>query len=105
MDVINEDQSNNGLRSDDISSDDKDSEGSRKPRGLTVRPPPVEILERVTINKPIETASSTIKGVLNVLIQTDLLFTKENLNKLEEQLKRAFTEIYHRLRLLKVIAS
>ena len=102
MDVIDEDKSNSGVKSDDISSDDKDSEGSRRPRGIsTVRPPPLEILERVTINKPIETPRSTIKGVLNVPVQTDLKFTKENLNKVEEQLKRAFTEFYHRLRLLK----
>lgn len=99
MDVIDEDKSNSGVRS--ISSDDKDSDGSSKRRGISVRPPPLEILERVTINKSIETPRSTIKGVLNVPIQTDLQFTKENLNKVEEQLKRAFTEFYHKLRLLK----
>lgn len=101
MDVIDEDRSNSGVRSNAISSDDKDSEGSSKTRGLTVRPPPLEILERITINKSIETPRSTIRGVLNVPIQTDLKFTEENLNKVEEQLKRAFTEFYRRLRLLK----
>lgn len=101
MDVIDEDQSNSGLRSDDSSSDDKTSGASSKPTTLTIRPPPLEILHHVTINKSIETPRSTIKSVLNVPIQTDLKLTKENLNKVEEQLKRAFTEFYQRLQLLR----
>ncbi|KAK1379542.1 phosphate transporter PHO1-like [Heracleum sosnowskyi] len=100
MDVIDEDQSNSGVRSDDSSSDDKISGGS-KPRAIAVRPPPLEILHHVTLNKPIETPRSTIKTVLNVPIQTDLKLTKENLNKVEEQLKRAFSEFYQRLQLLR----
>ncbi|KAL8104621.1 hypothetical protein AgCh_028734 [Apium graveolens] len=101
MDVIDEDKSNSGLRSDDSSRDDKTSGGSSNPRTNTFRPPPLEILHHVTINNSIETPRSTIKSVLKVPIQTDLKLTQENLNKVEEQLKRAFTEFYQRLQLLR----
>ncbi|EOA38836.1 hypothetical protein CARUB_v10011174mg [Capsella rubella] len=65
------------------------------------RPAPIDVLDRVTINNTKETPRSTIKGVLNVPNQTELKFNRENLKKVEESLKRAFIEFYHKLRLLK----
>ncbi|KAG5237256.1 phosphate transporter PHO1 [Salix suchowensis] len=54
------------------------------------RPAPLEILNRVKINNTQATPRSTIKN-----------FLKENLRKVEEQLKVAFVEFYQKLRLLK----
>ncbi|EEF39969.1 xenotropic and polytropic murine leukemia virus receptor pho1, putative [Ricinus communis] len=61
----------------------------------------LEILNRVKINKKLETPRSTIKGFLKIPQRTELKFTKENLRRVEKQLKRAFVEFYHKLRLLK----
>ncbi|XP_074381210.1 phosphate transporter PHO1 homolog 3-like [Apium graveolens] len=68
---------------------------------ITGKPASLEILNRVTINKSTDTPLPTIKGVLNVPIQTDLKFSPENLSKIEDQLRRAFIEFYNKLRLLK----
>lgn len=65
------------------------------------RPAPLEILNRVTINNTLETPRSSIRGILNVPNQTELKFSKENLSKVEDQLKSAFVEFDHKLRLLK----
>lgn len=65
------------------------------------RPAPLEILNRVTINNTLETPRSSIRGILNVPNQTELKFSKENLKKVEDQLKSAFVEFDHKLRLLK----
>ncbi|XP_004297095.1 PREDICTED: phosphate transporter PHO1 homolog 3-like [Fragaria vesca subsp. vesca] len=65
------------------------------------RPAPLDVLNRVTMNQTVETPRSTIKGFLNVPQQTDLKFSRGNLNKVEKQLKRAFVIFYHKLRLLK----
>lgn len=120
MDVIEEDRSNNGTRADESSCDgDDDDKDDKEEKPLTQtsvqelriravnntretkRPAPLDILNRVTISKPNETPRSTIKGFLNVPVQTELQFNKENLDKIEEQLKRAFIEFYNKLRLLK----
>lgn len=65
------------------------------------RPAPLEILEKVKINNTKETPRSTIKSVLGVPHQTEIKFSRENLRKVEDQLKRAFVEFYQKLRLLK----
>ncbi|XP_058010199.1 phosphate transporter PHO1 homolog 3-like isoform X2 [Hevea brasiliensis] len=62
---------------------------------------PLEILNQVKINNTHETPCSTIKGILKVPQETQLKFTRENLRRVEEQLKRAFVEFYQKLRLLK----
>ncbi|KAJ4901203.1 Phosphate transporter PHO1-like protein 5 [Raphanus sativus] len=64
------------------------------------RPSPIEVLDRVTINHTKETPRSTIKSVLNVS-NTELKFSRENLKRVEEKLRRAFVEFYQKLRLLK----
>ncbi|XP_050373010.1 phosphate transporter PHO1 homolog 3-like [Argentina anserina] len=64
-------------------------------------PAPLDVLDRVTMNQMAETPLSTIKGVLNVPQQTELKFTRENLKKVEQQLRGAFIEFYQKLRLLK----
>ncbi|KAL0421027.1 UNVERIFIED_CONTAM: Phosphate transporter [Sesamum latifolium] len=65
------------------------------------RPAPLEILQHVKFNTSQETPRSTIKGFLNLPNQTDLKFSKDNLKRAEVQLKKAFVEFYHKLRLLK----
>ncbi|KAI3900184.1 hypothetical protein MKW92_004926 [Papaver armeniacum] len=61
-----------------------------------------EILNSVTINK-IETPVSTIKAILNKNRNNNegLRFNIQNLRKVEEQLKSAFVNFYHKLQLLK----
>ncbi|KAK8677232.1 hypothetical protein V6N13_142780 [Hibiscus sabdariffa] len=65
------------------------------------KPAPLEILNRVKMNNTLATPRSTIKGVLNVPKHTELKFNRDNLKKVEDQLKRAFVEFYQKLRLLK----
>lgn len=65
------------------------------------KPAPLQILNRVKINNTLETPRSTIKGFLNVPKQTELKFNRENLKKVEGQLKLAFVAFYQKLRLLK----
>ncbi|KAH1189036.1 Phosphate transporter PHO1 3 [Glycine max] len=76
---------------------------AEKPKNTRVtRPAPLEILDRVHFNHNYETPRSTIKGVLNFHSNTELVnFSRKNLNKVEEQLKRTFIEFYRKLRLLK----
>ncbi|OMO71877.1 hypothetical protein COLO4_27984 [Corchorus olitorius] len=66
-----------------------------------IRPAPLEVLDKVKMNNTLETPRSTIKGVLKVPNHKELSFNRENLRKVEEQLKRAFVEFYQKLRLLK----
>ena len=126
MDKIEEDRSLRGLRSDDsddlssrdhrISGEIRHSSGRVVPEvtmtnstsssstdsdSISGRPPSLDILNRVTVNKVADTPLSTIKNVLNVPVDTNLKFTKENLSKVEDQLKKAFAEFYHKLRHLK----
>ncbi|XWS69679.1 hypothetical protein CRYUN_Cryun04dG0199500 [Craigia yunnanensis] len=72
-----------------------------KPKNKGIRPAPLEVLDRVKMNNTLESPRSTIKGVLKVPNHTELSFSRENLRKVEEQLKRAFVEFYQKLRLLK----
>lgn len=121
MDVIDEEVSNRGELSKDDNEDNNEIEPlsssaeendrciiSENIRNRPViksdgscRPPPLEILDHVTISQPVETPRSTIKGFLNVPVQTELEFSRENMSKIEEQLKRAFIEFHNKLRLLK----
>ena len=82
---------------------DHKEEEEEKPKSMdrTFRPAPLEILNRVKINNTLATPRSTIKSFLKVPQQTELKFTRENLRKVEEQLKGAFFEFYQKLRLLK----
>ncbi|XP_022156312.1 phosphate transporter PHO1 homolog 3-like [Momordica charantia] len=74
-------------------------DNSNKTKG--VRPPPLEVLDRVKMNNPIETPRSTIKDFLKFPKNSDLRFSRDNLKKVEEQLKQAFSVFYQKLRLLK----
>ncbi|KAM6547412.1 hypothetical protein CsatB_019088 [Cannabis sativa] len=116
MDAIEEAGSNNLQEpSEENSGDDEKDEKEKRsanivnqrveaqtPRNVRrTRPAPLEILDHVTMNQTQETPRSTIKGVLKVPKQTELTFNRENLRKVEEQLKKAFVEFYQKLRLLK----
>uniref|UniRef100_A0A2K1YV96 SPX domain-containing protein n=1 Tax=Populus trichocarpa TaxID=3694 RepID=A0A2K1YV96_POPTR len=90
--------------SDNIDQKEEEEEEEEKPKSMvrsTFRPAPLEILNRVKINNTLATPRSTIKSFLKVPQQTELKFTRENLRKVEEQLKGAFFEFYQKLRLLK----
>ncbi|KAM3754585.1 hypothetical protein ACB098_03G176600 [Castanea mollissima] len=110
MDVIEEGPSSHGPSSDE-SSDDKDDKENEIVNQMVheqriknmkgTRPTPLEILSHVKMNNTLETPRSTIRGFLNYPVQTELNFTSKNLRKVEDQLKRAFVEFYHKLRLLK----
>ncbi|XP_050203261.1 phosphate transporter PHO1 homolog 3-like [Mercurialis annua] len=112
MDVINEasskhEKSDGSSHSGEEEDDDgmtRKVVGEEKGENLNdrcKRPAPLEILSRVTINNTLETPRSTIKGVLKVPQHTELKFTRENLTRVEEQLRRAFIQFYQKLRLLK----
>ncbi|KAJ6726695.1 XENOTROPIC AND POLYTROPIC RETROVIRUS RECEPTOR 1-RELATED [Salix purpurea] len=75
----------------------------QKPKRMirTFRPASLEILDNVKINNTLATPRSTIKNFLKAPQQTELKFTRENLRKVEEQLKGVFVEFYHKLRLIK----
>lgn len=62
---------------------------------------PLEVLESVRINNTLESPMSTIKGVFKDSKEEGLSFDKEKLRRAEEPLRVAFTEFYHKLRLLK----
>ncbi|KAH9738820.1 phosphate transporter PHO1 [Citrus sinensis] len=61
---------------------------------------PLEILGHVKLNKTFETPGSIIQNFVNVAGQTET-FSRENLKKVEKQLKMAFVEFYLKLRHLK----
>ncbi|XVE85825.1 hypothetical protein DITRI_Ditri17bG0122200 [Diplodiscus trichospermus] len=102
-------ESTHGQADDDDDDDDDEKERNApiqeakppKPKIKGIKPAPLEVLDRVKINNTLETPRSTIKGVLKVPNHTELRFSRENLRKVENQLKRAFVEFYQKLRLLK----
>ncbi|MBA0828420.1 hypothetical protein Goarm_013096, partial [Gossypium armourianum] len=100
-------ESTHGQADDDDNGDEKERNTPTleakpaKPKPKVIVPAPLEILDRVKMNNTLETPRSTIKGVLKVPNHTDLSFSRDNLRKVEEQLKRAFVEFYQKLRLLK----
>ncbi|KAG5240155.1 EXS family protein [Salix suchowensis] len=65
----------------------------QKPKSMirSFRPPSLEILSNVKINNTLATPRSTIKNFLKVPQQTELKFTRENLRKVKEKLKGAFS--------------
>ncbi|KAE8701566.1 Phosphate transporter PHO1-like protein 5 [Hibiscus syriacus] len=89
---------------EDSDDDKQDKAEVQKPVANEIKgrkPAPLHILNHVKMNNTLATPLSTIKGVLNVPKHTELKFNRENLKKVEHQLKRAFVEFYQKLRLLK----
>ncbi|KAI4328482.1 hypothetical protein L6164_020834 [Bauhinia variegata] len=109
MEAIDEESTHHGEgeQSDDCNELEEERTGIQqvevqKPKNRSIiRPAPLEILNRVRINNTLETPRSTIKGFLNYQDQTELNFTRKNLKKVEQQLRRAIVEFYQKLRLLK----
>uniref|UniRef100_A0A1J3GRY7 Phosphate transporter PHO1-like protein 3 n=3 Tax=Noccaea caerulescens TaxID=107243 RepID=A0A1J3GRY7_NOCCA len=96
------------IEDDDDEEEEEEDKGAEGPvddvytsRMREARPAPVDVLDRVRINNTKETPRSTIKGVLKVSKQNELKFSRDNLMKVEERLRRAFIEFYQKLRLLK----
>ncbi|XVE85823.1 hypothetical protein DITRI_Ditri17bG0122000 [Diplodiscus trichospermus] len=101
-------ESTHGQADDDNNDDDEKERNAPiqeakppKPKIKGIKPAPLEVLDRVKINNTLETPCSTIKGVLKVPNHTELRFNRENLRKVENQLKRAFVEFYQKLQQLK----
>eukprot|EP00268_Persea_americana_P020827 TRINITY_DN2089_c0_g1_i11.p1 TRINITY_DN2089_c0_g1~~TRINITY_DN2089_c0_g1_i11.p1 ORF type:complete len:759 (-),score=113.12 TRINITY_DN2089_c0_g1_i11:325-2526(-) len=73
----------------------------KKPHKKSSKPAPLEVLHHVKFNVAQETPRSTIKAMLMDSKFKELSFSKEELRKAEEQLKRAFAEFYQKLHLQK----
>ncbi|XVF85892.1 hypothetical protein PTKIN_Ptkin17bG0154300 [Pterospermum kingtungense] len=105
MEVIEEGPSIHEESDEDKENNDmKENVQVQKPEANNLKgrkPTPLQILNRVKMNTTLDTPRSTIKGFLNVPKQTGLKFNRENLKKVEDQLKRAFVEFYQKLRLVK----
>ncbi|XP_059293936.1 phosphate transporter PHO1 homolog 9-like [Lycium ferocissimum] len=81
--------------------EDGSSRGKRDtPKHVRFRPAPLEILDNVRINIEPATPVSTLKNVMKNS-KANLSFSKDELRKAEEQMKKAFVEFYQKLRLLK----
>ncbi|CAA2968642.1 Hypothetical predicted protein [Olea europaea subsp. europaea] len=91
MDVIQEIEM--GACEDEMKTEKKDSNG--------FRPPSLQVLDHVKINVEPDTPVSTLKNVI-MSSKSDLSFSKDELRKGEEKLRRAFIEFYQKLRLLKI---
>ena len=110
MDIIHEEGTNSNGHSNE-SSDHKDNKEreeihqnvkQEKQNNIKAsRPSPLEILSHVKINHIVETPRSTIIEFFSVRNEKEIKFTRENLKKVQEQLKLAFIEFYQKLRLLK----
>ena len=118
MEAVIEEGGSSSSQGEDFSEEDKDEikredhgndskelnvEKPNKYRGGTqpASPASLDVLSRVTMNRTTDAPLSTIKGVLKLPKQTNLKFTRENLKKVEQQLRGAFIEFYQKLRLLK----
>ncbi|KAG8366924.1 hypothetical protein BUALT_Bualt16G0018500 [Buddleja alternifolia] len=96
MDVIQEvDMSTETTSLDELMRADKDFKNDN-----TIRPASPEILDHVKINIDPDTPVSTLRN-LTMSSKSDLSFSKEELRKSEEKLKRAFIDFYQQLLLLK----
>ncbi|KAK0574523.1 hypothetical protein LWI29_024939 [Acer saccharum] len=116
MEIIEETGESSHGQSDETNEDESDEKplknSNNNAKQAAVQPPklqnmkkarlaPLDVLNRVRINNTLDTPRSTIKTILNVPLQTEFKFNRENLKKVEDQLKQAFIEFYHTLRLLK----
>ncbi|RZC80988.1 hypothetical protein C5167_043568 [Papaver somniferum] len=95
-----DDSARGGSRFTDSPSADAGSEMKEKKMNVS-RPASLDVLNRVTINNTLDTPRSTIKGMLKVNKNNEITYGRENLQKVEQQLQRAFVEFYSKLRLLK----
>ncbi|CAH8374521.1 unnamed protein product [Eruca vesicaria subsp. sativa] len=109
MEAIQEGGSSKAGKSDEDEDDEVEKEEDKVvsesvsgdiSRLKAARPAPIEVLDRVKMNHTKETPRSTIKSVLQVS-NTELKFSRDNLKRVEEKLRRAFVEFYQKLRLLK----
>lgn len=84
---------------DEMGIEIKESNGGDSIKEST--PEALSVLDRIKLNKTQETPLSTIRNILKLSHQEELKFTRENLKKIEERLKKAFIEFYRKLRHLK----
>lgn len=96
LDVIQEVE----MSSEGISTAEETRTEKNKKDANSFRPAPLEILDHVKINVDPDTPVSTLRNIIKSSL-SDLSFSKEELRKAEEKLRRAFIEFYQKLRLLK----
>ncbi|KAL0350862.1 UNVERIFIED_CONTAM: Phosphate transporter [Sesamum radiatum] len=96
MDVIQEvEMSTEGNSVGEQASTEKNRKDSR-----SFRPASIDVLDHVKINVDPDTPVSTLRNVIKSS-KSDPSFSKEELTKAEEKLRKAFVEFYRQLRLLK----
>ncbi|CAH8383442.1 unnamed protein product [Eruca vesicaria subsp. sativa] len=108
LEAIQEGGSSKAGKSDEDDDDDDEDKEKQEDKVISddtsrlnaARPSSIEVLDRVRINNTKESPRSTIKHVLKSL-NPELKFSRDNLRKVEEKLRRAFVEFYQKLRLLK----
>ncbi|KAM3286504.1 phosphate transporter PHO1 9 [Capsicum chacoense] len=91
------------LTGEDILEEESSASGKRdeaKKNLSRFRPAPIEILDNVKINIEPATPISTLKNVIKTS-NANLKFSKGELKRAEEQMKKAFVEFCQKLRLLK----
>ncbi|KAK6913291.1 EXS, C-terminal [Dillenia turbinata] len=91
---------NLGTITEDARINKKSDEG--KAIHVGYRTAPLEVLDHVKINVTCETPMSTLKSILMTLnLKSDNSFSKNELKKVEEQMKQAFIIFYQKLGLLR----
>lgn len=88
------------MSSEGISTAEETRTEKNKKDANSFRPAPLEILDHVKINVDPDTPVSTLRNIIKSSL-SDLSFSKEELRKAEEKLRRAFIEFYQKLWLLK----
>ncbi|KAK6270429.1 hypothetical protein POUND7_007534 [Theobroma cacao] len=79
-----------------------DYEDNPKNPAASIRLASQEVLNRVRLNRDIQVPFPAAKvNCVSMNKQTQMNFTKDNLTKIQKQLKQAFIEYYYKLRLLK----
>ncbi|KAK4417642.1 Phosphate transporter [Sesamum alatum] len=96
MDVIQEVE----MTTEGTSVDERVSAEKNRKDGRSFRPASVDVLDHVKINVDPDSPVSTLRNVIKSS-KSDLSFSKEELTKAEEKLRKAFIEFYQQLRLLK----
>ncbi|KAL3525909.1 hypothetical protein ACH5RR_014281 [Cinchona calisaya] len=100
MDAIQEvEMSNEGISEDQEMRPGKESKSNLNVTDGFVLPK-LEVLDHIRINVEPETPVSTLKNVF-ISSKSDLSFSKEELEKVQEKIKQAFVQFHQKLRFLK----
>ncbi|KAJ0098773.1 hypothetical protein Patl1_21130 [Pistacia atlantica] len=96
------DESNGELSEETINSVPQKGQGQKQSSNRGHKDVPLEILNHVKLNKNLDTPSAFIKGFVgSPQQQSEVNVRRENLKRVEKQLKHAFVEFYSKIRHLK----